>query len=65
MKTYGLSDNLSQMKQGKVSKSSMCFSVGWGFSNEGTLFLHPDTLQLAKTETGPFFEVQIMWIDAY
>lgn len=72
MKTCGLSDNLSQTEQGKVSKAAcVALWVGLGFftspwlKNEAVLFLHPDTFQHAKTATGPIFEVQMMWIDAY
>lgn len=57
MKTYGLSDNLSQMEQGKISKAA-CVSLGVGgvcassqHRNETVLFPHPDMLQHAKTVT--------------
>lgn len=70
MKTYGLSDNLNQMEQGKIGKAAglalffffpLFFFVSTQHRNNTVLFLHPNILQHAKAGTGQILEVQIDW----
>lgn len=69
MKTYGLSDNLNQMEQGKIGKAAglafffflFSFFVSTQHRNNTVLFLHPNILQHAKAGTEQILEVHIDW----